>query len=76
MTESNLLAYLAIYCKVDYISDLSLTPKCKEIIHTMDERMFRDVNEWNEAVRYLTKNNHISFQSVASAKEYLINYKI
>ena len=76
MTESNLLAYLAIYCKVDYISDLLLTPKCKEIIRKMDDEMhWNNVNEWNEAVHYLTKNNDVSFESVASAKEYLINYK-
>ena len=75
MAESNLLAYLAIYCNVDSISDLSLTLKCKEIISKMDNRLYNTVEEWNEAFHYLTKNNNISFETVVFAKEYLINFK-
>ena len=36
---------------------------------------WNNVNEWNEAVHYLTKNHDVSFENVASAKEYLINFK-
>lgn len=75
MAESNLLAYIAIYCRLDYISDLSLTDKCKEVISKMDDRFYNTVEEWNEAVHSLTKNNDIYFDTVASAKEYLINFE-
>ena len=74
MIKSNLLAYIAINCRLDYISDLSLTDNCKEIIREMDNRLFNTVEQWNEAVHYLTKNNDIYFDTVASAKEYLINF--
>lgn len=72
MAESNLLAYLAIYCRVDYISDLKLTQNCKQIITTIKPTTF-PLKEWNDAVQYLCKNKK-SFNSVEQAKEYLMKY--
>ena len=73
MAESNLLGYLAIYCRVDYLSDLSLTPRCKEIISRTSDEMF-SLDEWNEAIHYLCKENNVSFATVKSAKEYLLKH--
>ncbi len=68
-----LLAYLAIHCRVDYISDLSLTPKCKKVISSIDTQWF-SLEEWTEVVHYLCKND-MTFDCIKSAKEYLIKYK-
>lgn len=76
MAELSLLDLLAIYCHVDYLSDLSLTPQCKKIIGCIDRRHFTDIKEWNEVVHYLTKNKDIHFQDVESAKHYLLNFEI
>ena len=73
MSETNLLAYLAIHCRVYSISDLSFTPQCREIIKTMRHDMYPLI-EWNDAVCYLCKRNDISFSSSKSAKEYLITH--
>ena len=73
MSETNLLAYLAIQCRVDCFSDLSLTPECKEIIEKMKDGLF-PLDEWNDAIDYLCKVNDISFSTERLAKEYLIKY--
>lgn len=71
MPESNLLAYLAICCHVDYISDLKLTPNCKKVISKIETNSF-PLHEWIDAVHYLCRTNQ-SFESVEKAKEYLLN---
>lgn len=69
---SNLLAYLAIYCRVDYISDLKLTPKCKQVISEMKPNIY-PLSEWNDAVQYLCKEKK-TFDSEKKAKDFIIKY--
>lgn len=72
MPESNLLAYLAIQCRVDYISDLSLTLRCKTVIEHIREDSFT-LSEWNDTIHYLCKNKDLTFDSKKLAKEYLLH---
>lgn len=75
MSKSNLLAYLAIHCRVYSISTLSLTLDCKKVIKEMYDEIF-PLEEWNEAVHYLCGINDIAFTNEKEAKEYLLNFKI
>lgn len=72
MTETNLLAYLAIQCRVECISDLRLTPRCKRAISLIEIDTFV-LSEWQDAIQYLCKENK-TFESVVEAKNYLIEY--
>ena len=71
MKPSSLLTYLAIHCRVEFISDLTLTPQCKEVIAKIKDNAF-SLDEWNDVVHYLCKVKDITFTSEKSAKEFLI----
>ena len=73
MKPGNLIAYLAINCRVEYISDLTLTPRCKDIIEKLSQNFF-PLEEWNDVVHYLTHEETIQFESVTEAKQYLLSY--
>lgn len=68
----NLLAFLAIQCRVEYLSDLRLTQRCKEILSKIESTTFL-LGDWNETVHYLCKTDK-SFEDVESAKKFLIKF--
>ena len=72
MAESNLLAYLSIQCRLNYISDLSLTPYCKKVISNLSANRF-PLSEWNDAIQYLTRRS-ITFCSCEEAKSFLLDH--
>lgn len=68
----NLLTFLAMKGRLDYLSDLRLTPRCKQFISEVENITF-PLKDWNEAIHYLCKTE-LSFDDIESAKDYLLNF--